>query len=185
MRKTRTTILGGGAALLLAGTAHAATGEVHRMQVPLGDGSVVQVEYAGDVAPRVTVGPVAAPRLIAFDPFAGFERIAAMMEAQRRSMLMQIAALQQAAARATTAAPGETILVGNLPAGAHYTMVSSTTDSIGCTRTVRYSSDGSGAAPQITRASAGTCDAVQDRPEPLLVNAPAPAAERRAPGVEV
>ena len=185
MRKTRTTILGGGAALLLAGTAHAATGEVHRMQVPLGDGSVVQVEYAGDVAPRVTVGPVAAPRLIAFDPFAGFERIAAMMEAQRRSMLMQIAALQQAAARATTAAPGETILVGNLPAGAHYTMVSSTTDASGCTRTVRYSSDGSGAAPQITRASAGTCDAVQDRPRTNPVSAPAAPSAQQAPGIEV
>ena len=73
----------------------------------------------------------------------------------------------------------------NLPAGAHYTMVSSTTDANGCTRTVRYSSDGSGAAPQVTRASAGACDAVPGGNEPLLVNVPAPAAERPAPGLEV
>lgn len=185
MRKTRTTILGGAAALLLAGAAHAATDEVHRMQVPLHDGSVVQVEYVGDVAPRVMVRPAEPRRLVALDPFAGFERIAAMMEARREAMMRQIAAMHHAAQQAASAAPPGTILAGSAPQGVHYTMVSSTTDANGCTRTVRYSSDGSGAEPQVKRVSAGTCDAAPTGNRPLLVSAPAAAAEQPAPGLEV
>ena len=50
MRFARPTILAGGAALLLAGTAAAAAEKLHTMHVALPDGSVAQIEYAGDVA---------------------------------------------------------------------------------------------------------------------------------------
>ncbi len=181
MRFKRATILAGAAALLAA---TAASAEVHRMNVALPDGSVAHVEYEGEVAPTVTVVPSVMPARIAFDPFAGFERIAAMMEARHRAMMMQIAALRHAAARAAAAAPGETILAGTLPEGVHYTMVSSTTDASGCTRTVRYSSDGSGAAPQVTRASAGTCDAAPDKQATIPASA-TPVPQEQAPGLEV
>lgn len=171
MRFTRTTILAGGAALLLAGTAAAAAEKLHRINVALPDGSVAQVEYTGDVAPKVAVVPVDVSP-IAFDPFAGFEQLAAAMEAQQQAMMQQIAAMQQAASR------GEA-----LPAGVHYSYVSSTTDANGCTQTVQYSSDGGAATPKVTRASSGNCDAVKPQ-GPVDASAPAAAADSR-PGLKV
>lgn len=187
MRLTRSTLLiAGGAALLVAGSGAVAAEKLNKMEVALPDGGTVHVEYAGEVAPKVTVEPVEQRQArVQYDPFAELDRIAYQMRLRQQAMMQQMAAMRAAAAEGRAAAPGAVTMVGNAPAGAQVSYFSSTTDASGCTRTVRYSSDGSGAAPQITRASAGTCDAVQDRPEPLLVNAPAPAAERRAPGVEV
>ena len=61
MRFARTTILAGGAALLVAGTAAMAAEKLHTLNVTLPDGSLAQVEYSGDVAPTVSVRPVDAP----------------------------------------------------------------------------------------------------------------------------
>lgn len=175
MRNKRIAILAGAAALLAAGAAQATTAETQRMHVALPGGSVAQIEYVGDVAPTVTVLPAErrVPRPIS--PFAEMERIAAAMEARHRAMMRQMAALQQFAAQAAVAprhAPGLT-LVGNLPAGSRYTVVSSSTDASGCTRTVRYSSDGSSnAAPVMSEVSSSGCD-----------RAAPPAAA--APGLEV
>lgn len=171
MRNTRKLILVGAAAAVAASAGTAAAAEAHRMNVALPDGSVAQIEYEGDVAPRVIVVPATARSLAAYDPFADFDRIAARMEAQRQAMLLRMAALQKAAAEAAAAQPGGMTVVGNLPAGARYTMVSSTTDANGCTQTVRYSSDGSSETPQVTRASAGNCQAVPADPAATLVNA--------------
>ena len=176
MRFTRATILAGGAALLLAGTAAVAADKLHHMQVALPDGSVAQIDYAGNVAPKVVVEPADAASLVAFDPFAGFDRIAAQMEAQQQAMMQQIAAMQQAAAQAAHAAPGQT-LVADVPAGVHYSYYSSTTDANGCTRTVQYSSDGSRAQPKVTEASSGNCDSIKP-------SGPVPAAAKPAPADE-
>ena len=155
MRKLRTTILASVAALIAAGAAQAATAETRRMNVALPDGSIAQIEYTGEVAPRVSVVPARAHTVIAFDPFAGFERIMAEMEARHRAIMLQMAALERAAAQAAASEPRQFTLVGDLPAGVSFTYVSSTTDANGCTRTVEYRSRGSGAEPKITRASAG------------------------------
>lgn len=174
MRFARTTILAGGAALLLAGTAAAAAEKLRTMNVALPDGSVAQIHYSGDVAPQVSVQPVDAVPVVYVDPFAEFEQLAAYMEAQQQAMMQQVAAMQQAAAQGGTAA---------LPAGVHYTYVSSTTDANGCTQTVQYRSDGSGAQPQVTRASAGACDkAISDAP--VTAGAVKPA-EPQGPGTKV
>jgi hypothetical protein len=175
MRLTRTTILAGGAALLVAGTAAAAAEKLHKMEVALPDGSTAQIEYAGDVAPKVTVEPIEAQQArIAFDPFAELDRVAYEMQARHAAMLAQIAALQQAATEGAIAAPGGVTLAGNLPAGAHVSYYSSTTDASGCTQTVQYSSDGSGAEPRVTRASAGNCDSAARDAGPTPTAAPAP-----------
>lgn len=164
MRLTRTTILAGGAALLVAGTAAAAADKLHTMHVALPDGSVAQIEYSGDIAPKVTVEPVDV-RTVAFDPFAELDRMAAYVEAQHRVMMQQVQAMQQAAMKAGTAEPGQLTVVGGLPAGTHFSYVSSTTDANGCTQTVQYTSDGSSAQPKVTRTSAGNCDkATSDAP---------------------
>ena len=98
MRKIHTALLAG--ALALAGTAaFAASSDVHHMKVRLADGSVANIEYTGDVAPKVSL---AAPRPMdfaafapqfGFAPFAGFEQIDAMMNAQMRQMQQQINAM--------------------------------------------------------------------------------------------
>jgi hypothetical protein len=193
MRFTRTTILAGAAVLLAAGTAAAAAETLHTMNVALPDGSVAQIEYTGDVAPTVSVAPAAAvpiaplsiaPLPIAFvDPFAQLDRMAAYMEARHQAMMQQVAAMEQTATRAAPGAPGQVTVVGDLPAGTHFTYVSSTTDAKGCTQTVQYSSDGSSAQPKVTRTSAGSCDkAASDAPVP--VSAPKPPAPE-GPGTKV
>lgn len=179
MRFVRTTILAGAAAMLVAGTAAVAADGLNTMEVALPDGSTAHIEYAGDRAPRVTVEPAPSQTSFAYDPFLGLERIAYEMRARQQAMLRQMAALRQAAAEAGAAMPGGVILVGNLPAGAHVSYYSSTTDASGCTRTVQYSSDGSGTEPTITRASAGSCDgASASEPGPIPVAAPEPAPRR-------
>ena len=100
MRFARTTILAGGAALLLAGTAAYAAEKLHTMNVSLPDGSVAQIEYAGDVAPKVAVRPADAVPIAFVDPFAELDRMAAYMEVQHRAMMQQVAAMEQAAAGA-------------------------------------------------------------------------------------
>jgi hypothetical protein len=163
MRFARTTILAGGAALLLAGTAAAAAEKLHTINVALPDGSVAKIEYIGDVAPKVALQPAEAVPIDYVDPFAELDRVTAYMEAQHQAMMRQVAQLEQAAAQGAT--PGSVTLVGDLPAGAHYTFVSSTTDANGCTQTVEYSSDGTGQQPKVARTSAGSCDkAVSDAP---------------------
>ena len=182
MRLARTTILAGGAALLLAGTAAYAAEKIHTLNVSLPDGSVAQIEYTGDVAPKVAVTPAVAVPIAFADPFAELDRMAAYMEAQHQAMMQQVAAMQEAALKAGPGQPGQLTVVGNLPAGTHYTYVSSTTDASGCTQTVEYSSDGSNAQPQVTRTSAGSCDkATSDAPVP----ASAPKApEPEGPGIK-
>jgi hypothetical protein len=119
------------------------------MEVALPDGGTVHVEYAGDVAPKVTIDETRPQARIAYDPFAELDRIAYEMRARQQAMMQQFAALQQAAAEGATAVPGAVTLVGSLPAGAHVSYFSSTPDARGCTQTVQYSSDGSGAQPKV------------------------------------
>jgi len=174
MRVARTTILAGGAALLLAGTAAAAAEKLHTMNVALPDGSVAQIHYTGDVAPQVTLQPIDAVPVAYVDPFSELDRVAAYMEDQHQAMMRQVAAMEQAAAKGGTAA---------LPAGVHYTYVSSTTDANGCTQTVEYSSDGSSQQPKVTRTSAGSCDkATSDAP---VAASAAKQSEPEGPGTKV
>jgi hypothetical protein len=167
MRFKRAPLLVAGAVLIAAGTTAVAAETLHKMAVALPDGGTVHVEYAGDVAPKVTVEPVEQQQArAAYDPFAELDRIAFEMRARHQAMMQQMAAMQQAAAEGRTA-PGTVSFAGNLPAGAHVSYFSSTTDARGCTQTVQYSSDGSGAEPKVTRTSAGSCDkAASDAPVP-------------------
>jgi hypothetical protein len=161
MSKLRTAVLAGGATLLFAGAAAAATAEFHTMNVALPDGSVAHISYQGEVAPQVTVEPVDARALAYVDPFAAMEREMALIEQRHADMMRQVAAMQRQAAAGGQ--PGQIVVTGNMPAGTSYsyTMVSSSTGSGSCTQTVEWRSDGSGKAPQVTRASSGDCSAVK------------------------
>ncbi|MDE2561471.1 MAG: hypothetical protein KGL48_04415 [Sphingomonadales bacterium] len=186
MRKLRTALVAGFATLGLAGTALAATHDLHVMNVNLPDGSVARIAYAGKVAPTVKIEqPVAVPVdfTAAFpDPviaanFAGLDRMAAMMDAQSQAMMEQVAAMEQAArnqmANAHFAAAN-----ARTPANGSwsYTVMTSSNGKDACTQTVSWSSDSANAQPRVQRTSAGDCDTVKQHtaPVPAAVSKPAP-----------
>lgn len=184
-------------AVLGAGVAEAASAKLHTMKIDAPDGSVVHVQYTGDVAPRVEIMPadsvvetsVDPVAMQMADPFLQMERISAIMDAQMHAMMQRTALLQRQAAQmqqhavATSGnaagAPGLTV-VGDMPEGMHVTYYSSTTNANGCTRTVSYSSDGSGAAPKVVEAASDGCDAVKPNGATIPVKTEAPA---KAPAV--
>jgi hypothetical protein len=178
MPKLRTALLAGAGTLLFAGVATAATAKFHTMSVDLPDGSVAQIQYVGDVAPKVSVVPVAAEDAAYADPFAAmdadFARVSAMMEQQQEDMMRQVALMQRDAA--TSGQPGQFVVTGNLPAGTsyHYTMVSTSGGNGTCTQSVEWRSDGSGKQPQVMRTSSGDCGAVKsgEGDKPVPVSAP-------------
>lgn len=211
MRMSRNAYLFGAAmlAVLGAGVAEAATAKLHTMKVDAPDGTVVHVQYSGDVAPRVEVVPADAAIDSAMPadmpmmadpfagPFAGMERISAIMDAQVSAMMQRAALMQQQAAQmqqqavangTVSGVPGLTV-VGDMPQGMHVTYYSSSTDASGCTRSVSYSSDGKGAEPKVVQTASDTCDAAARNPGaiPAKAEKPAeqPAARAAAPGQKV
>ncbi len=190
MPKLRTAILAGGATLLFAGAAVAATAQFHTMSVNLPDGSVAHITYAGDVAPKVAVDEADAQAAAYADPFAAmdrdFARVSAMMEQQRQQMMQQVAAMQRQGQQQGAGQPGQLVVTGNMPAGSSYSysMVSSSNGKGTCSQTVEWRSDGSGREPQVTRASSGDCGAIKggegDKPVPASAPQKAAAVDPRS-----
>jgi hypothetical protein len=156
------------ATALIGGGAWAASAYTHHLQVRLPDGEIAQVDYVGDVAPRVVVQPVAADPFVAagFPAFGQMDRIFADMARQQAAMMQQVAAMEH-----NIAVHGPALIAtGQHPGMANWTYVSTTTTSNGCTQTVQWSSSGAAAngtqsQPQVIRTSSGNCDkAVQDTP---------------------
>lgn len=161
------------AAVLIGGGAWAASTYPHHLQIRLPDGQIAQVDYAGDVAPRVVLRPVAAPpaaidpvMAIGFPGFGQIDRIFADMERQQAAMMQQAAAIEHEIATRGPALvnAGPHAANGNV----NWTYVSSTSTSNGCTQTVEWTSPGAAAKdaqPQVIRTSSGNCDkAVKDAP---------------------
>lgn len=183
MRKLRTALVAGIATLGLAGTALAATHELHVMNVDLPDGSVAKIEYAGKVAPTVEIAPAVTPvavfdtgfpdPVIAAD-FAGLDRLEATMAAQQHAMMQQAAAMEQAAESGNLHWAN-----GKAPANGSwsYTVMTSSNGKEACTRTVSWTSDGQGKQPQVQRTSAGDCDAVKRDTAPVPAAATKPVAQ--------
>ncbi|WP_454885720.1 hypothetical protein [Sphingomonas oryzagri] len=152
---------------------------VHVLNVHMPDGSIQQVRYTGDAAPRVMAVPVSAvdPMMIAFgpdSPFAMMDRISAQMDARMAGMMHQAAMMQsmtpeqlQQAAMRSGGASGTT----------SFTMISTSgADGQVCSRSVRTVSLGDGKAPQIQRTSSGDCGSAMSKPQGLTPAA-APAAK--------
>jgi hypothetical protein len=187
----------GAAAVTLLGAcvAQAATAELHTMQASAPDGAVVEVHYAGDVAPQVQFVRADAEQAVAADPFLEMERISAAMDAQMQAMMQRAALMQQqavqvqqAAARSgeAAAAPASGLtMVGNMPQGVHVTYYSSTTDAKGCTHSVSYSSQGGEAEPKVTQAASDGCDTAAPGPSVIQAKAQTPAAPARPAGNEI
>ena len=151
---------------------------VHVLNVRMADGSVQQVRYVGDVAPRVVAMPVAAadPMFAAFgpdSPFAMMDRISAEMDAHMAGMMQQAAMMQ----RMTPQQLQQTTLAG-APAGttSSFTFVSSSSGNGACSQSIRTVSLGDGKAPRVTRTSSGDCGSAMQKPQGLTPTA-APAAK--------
>lgn len=142
----------------LAGGAWAAGPKTHVMNVPLGDGSVAHIEYAGDVAPKVTIAPDAShpvtPWFVDFPSFAGFDRMMAEMNQRTEAMIRQA----QAIARNSPAAQPYIAAYGNLPSGGtSTTIVSYSNNGVTCTKTTQVVSDGPGKPPKVSSSESGQC----------------------------
>lgn len=197
MRKLRTALLAGAGAMLVAGAAVAAE-KYHTMNVALPDGSVALIRYQGEVAPKVVVADAPVQHIVLADPFAAFDdpafvdldRMAAMMVQQHQQMMQHVAQMQAQMEGAMRQAQSQTRTVAATRGGAapadgivQYSFVS-TTDANGCTTSVQWRSDGSGAQPQVQKVSSGTCDAKPEAAKPTKTAAPAAKAEisRTVPG---
>lgn len=163
-------------ALALAGVTAVAAADrhpVHTILVNLPDGSVEQVRYTGDVAPRVVVRPVAAELFMdtAFGPdlpFAMMDRISAEMDAHMASLMHQAAMMQSMTPEQIQQAAMRS---GGGAGATSFTMISTTNaDGQVCSQSVRTVSLGDGKAPQIQRISSGDCAAVS-RPRALTPTA--------------
>lgn len=98
MRSLTTLLLAGVGSLAFASAVSAQT--VHHMTIRLPDGVVEQIEYTGNVPPRVEIVPVTTldsglgPFWGAGDPvFAQFQQIAAAMDREADAMLQQAGAM--------------------------------------------------------------------------------------------
>lgn len=178
MREFRTAALTGIAALAFAGAALAVSRDMHILKVGLPDGSVARIEYAGDVAPRVTVAPASeAVPIGLFDPFdaapsATFDRIAASMDRDMDAMVHEIGALQPP----LRPDPGKLDLaaLGRLPPGTvSYRFVSTSNGSDTCSRSVEVMSYGPDQKPRVVSSSSGDCTSTNRAPTPTRLDSPA------------
>jgi hypothetical protein len=165
MRGFRTAVLAGIAGLAVAGTAFAAASDTHILKVAMPDGSVARIAYRGDIPPRVVVAPAqvmmpvswfAAPGPSPFAPFASFDRVMAEMDRQAATMMRQVAAMQAAPAMADGGTGVATL--ASVPAETvRYSMVSTSSGSGMCSRSVRITAMGAGEKPKVVSTSSGDC----------------------------
>ncbi|NIJ08900.1 hypothetical protein FHS31_002524 [Sphingomonas vulcanisoli] len=159
MQKSAKALIAGLAGLACAGGVYAAAQNVHVLKVALPDGSIAQIHYVGDVAPKVVVAP--SPVALADDdfgaPFAMLDRVAAEMDRQQQAMLQQVAAMQaHAASGAAVQTAG-----GTAPQGVyHYSYVASSGGPSGCTQSYELTSYGDKQAPKEVSRQSGDCRGV-------------------------
>jgi hypothetical protein len=170
--------LAGVGAVALAGGAYAADKAVHTMKVAAPDGTVAQVQYVGDQAPRIEFVPVSRVAMpVADDPmfadFANIDRVFAAMEQQHRAMMQQMAAMEREMPVAADGRINEAALK-SMPAGSvHYSFVSTTSGNGTCTQSYQMTSYGQGRQPKVEQHSSGDCTAMGQKPMPAVAT-PAP-----------
>ena len=166
MQLTKSLLIGGVAALALAGTAALAAGSgtpVHEITVRLPGGGIERIEYAGDVAPQVVVSPAPFgamwPAPIAFwqDPgFAALDRISADMDRRMDTMLRN--------ARAMALVPfaggqglNEAALRSLPPGASSWSWSASYSGHNVCTRMFSVTEPAGGGKPQVVSRQSGYC----------------------------
>lgn len=182
MRKISKLLIAGAGAVAVAGIATAAADRNHILNVVLPDGSIAQVHYSGDVAPRVVMAPEAAPiAFVAADPFAMMDRMSYAMDRQMDAMLQQAAAIAQAAPGANPQLSQAAL--DRLPPGTvSYSFTSySSGNGAGCSQSVQVTSLGGNQPAKVERQSQGDCSAVNRAKPTPAVRQSAPDAPRLTP----
>ena len=154
MPKAFAVVLAGLGAVALTGAAAAASRETHIMSVPLPDGSTARIEYAGKVAPKVTVSR--APLTVSFPSWGMLDVNFGDMQRQIDAMMRE---MNDVASPPLAGAPGMNVAsYDNAPAGSSsVTVVSTSNGSKTCTRTTEVTSQGPGKAPKVTSNVSGDC----------------------------
>ena len=164
MHTLRTLVMAGAAAAVLCGacgTAAAENAQSHVMTIRLPGGTIEEIRYTGNVAPRVVVSPERMPvdfgwPAAFFGPdsaFAELDRISAAMNRQMDVMLHN--------AEALAGEPGlvREIDAGNLPPGTQgYSFVSTMSGNGVCGKSIEITSRGDGRKPQVVSKSWGDCE---------------------------
>ncbi len=172
MRNLKTIIVASAATLALIGTAAFATqparqaSAVHEMTVQLPGGGVEHITYTGDFKPTVVIAPdgaFGAPFFAAGPSFAGFDRIAAQMDAVQAQMNAQMNAMLRQAHTMMLAMPNTNAPMaasfGGVPAGASsYSFVSTSSGTGFCSRMVEVTTDAAG-KQHMTQKTSGDCGA--------------------------
>ncbi|MBV9527362.1 hypothetical protein [Sphingomonas sp.] len=186
MRTLSKLALAGVLAAGLAGVATAAARPVHVMSVPLPDGTVARVRYAGDVAPRVTVVPVvpanpwvpvALPGGV--DPAGfGMPDLGAMFDQMDRQMTAAMQQVDELAHQPLATAPGAASMAsfGGVPAGStSFSSVTVSQNGHQCSRSTEVVGQGPGKPPRVTSQSSGDCGPSPQQAVPQGTGAPAAA----------
>jgi len=171
MRALPKLLIGGAAALAIAGVATAAFRNIHMMIVRLPGGGVEKVFYTGDTPPLVAYGDMAALT----------EQVSADMDQETAAMLSEAdAMISDPLATATLIAPDRLMQanlgeVAGLPAGARgYSFVSTVSGGGVCSRTVEITSRGDGVPPTVVTHTSGNCaGASADHPAAPTLDTPA------------
>lgn len=146
-------------AAALAGTAMAATRASHVMRMALPDGSVAEVHYAGDVAPKVTILP-AAPLgfgIPAGMPMVGFDGMFAQMDREMAAAMRQMDEIARKAP-AGGAPAANLAAFGSVPAGtSSYSVVTVSDNGHQCSRSTQVIGQGAGKPPKVISNVSGDC----------------------------
>ena len=161
-------LVGGAAALVLAGTAAVAAQKpiVHHLSVLLPGFGTARIAYTGSVAPKVVMlprGQVWTANLPVFaSPFAQMDRVMADMNAIEANMDRRMAAtLAQFQQMQRGVNPVLNAKLSNLPPGTQsYSVVTTMVGNRVCTRTTSFTSAGNGAKPQMVSNVSGDCKAI-------------------------
>lgn len=162
MRRFRTLVLTGIAALAAVGVGLAAGRDVHVMKVSLPDGSVARIEYRGDLAPKIMIGSAPEAMPVGFagslddSSLAPLNQLLAEMDRRTEALIHEAGALEALSPPDT----GKLDLAAlrEMPAGTvHYQFVSMSEGGRTCDRAIEVTSYGSGAKPRIVSSSSGDC----------------------------
>ena len=184
MKALKTPLLIGAAAVAAIGLAGAAMAEIkhnHVMQVRLPDGTLEEIQYAGDTPPVVRLQPGWAPIVDAWpvdvfgaaeSRFAALKRLSAQMDREAAALFEQARSMPDP----LIGGPGGLTQadLGTAPPGmSGYSVVSTVSGGRVCTRTVRYGpSAKSGRLTAVTQVS-GDCDSPEKAsPSSQAVSAP-------------
>ncbi len=152
MRTAKDLVVAGAAVLALAGgTGVALAQTLHSMTVGLPGGGFAQIQFSGNIAPKVAFlpEPPAAEYRYPASPFTVLDRISAQMDRDMDALMSDVAA----------ALP----LVDLPPDTAQHSVVSTMSgDGRFCMRSVEITREAPGARPHVVRHTSGDCRGVGD-----------------------